>query len=67
MQTAVGFPVLNRAFRLAITVEGLQPHTISNYTRDVERFSTHFKGRKPKSISASDIIKGDLEKRPVWL
>ena len=55
MLTAVGFPVLNRAFRLALTVEGLQPHTISNYTRDVERFTAHFKGRKPKSISASDI------------
>ena len=55
MQTAVGFPVLIRAFRLAQVVEGLRPHTISNYTRDVERFGTHFSGRKPKSISTADI------------
>ena len=55
MPTAVGFPVLIRAFRLALTVEGLQPHTVSNHVRDVERFTTHFSVRRPKSISASDI------------
>lgn len=55
MQTAVGFPVLIRAFRLALTVEGLRPHTVYNYTRDAERFATYFESRTPKSISASDI------------
>ncbi len=55
MHTAVGFPVLIRSFRLALTVEGLRPHTIDNYIRDVERFTTHFQGRKPNSISASDV------------
>ena len=55
MHTAVGFPVLIRSFRLALIVEGLQPHTISNYVRDVERFAESFPGRNPKSISASDI------------
>ena len=55
MQTAVGFPVLIRAFRLALTVEGLRPHTVYNYTRDAERLATYFESRTPKSISASDI------------
>ena len=55
MHTAGGFPVLIRAFRLTLTVEGLRPHTIHNYTRDVERFAHYFHERKPKSITASDI------------
>ena len=55
MQTAVGFPVLIRAFRLTLGVEGLRPHTIHNYTRDVERLAAHFEGRDPKSIKALDI------------
>ncbi len=55
MQTAVGFPVLIRAFRLTLTVEGLRPHTVHNYTRDAERLATYFQGRKPRSISTSDI------------
>ena len=33
MQTAVGFPVLIRAFRLTLTVEGLRPHTVSTIAR----------------------------------
>ncbi len=55
MQTAVGFPVLIRAFRLALTVEGLRPHTVYNYVRDVERFAHHCHRPKPKSIGHSDI------------
>ena len=55
MQTAVGFPVLIRAFRLTLTVEGLRPHTIHNYTKAVERFATHFQHCKPKSITTSDL------------
>ena len=55
MQTAGGFPVLIRAFRLALTVEGLRPHTVYNYTHCAENFGVHFRSRKPKSISTSDI------------
>lgn len=55
MQTAGGFPVLIRAFRLTLTVEGLRPHTIHNYTKDVDRFVHHYQGRKPKSITTSDL------------
>jgi len=55
MQTAAGFPVLIRAFRLALVVEGLRPHTVYNYTRNAERLATYFQDRVPKSISASDI------------
>ena len=39
MDTAVGYSVLLRGFRLALTVEGLKPHTIENYLRDVGRFT----------------------------
>jgi hypothetical protein len=39
MQTAGGFSALLRGFRLALTVEGLRPHTIHTYLRDVERFA----------------------------
>ena len=55
MQTAGGFPVLIRAFRLALVVEGRRPHTVYNYTRNAERLATYFQDRVPKSISASDI------------
>ena len=41
MDTAVGSSVLIRGFRLALTVEGLKPHTVDNYVRDVERFAQH--------------------------
>ena len=52
MQTAGGFRVLIRAFRLTLTVEGLRPHTIHNYTKDVGRFVHHYQGRKrfPSSL-----------------
>ncbi len=38
MDAAVGYSVLIRGFRLALSVEGLKQHTIDNYVRDVERF-----------------------------
>jgi len=41
VDTAVGSSVLIRGFRLALTVEGLKPHTVDNYVRDVERFALH--------------------------
>ena len=55
MPTAVGFPVLIRAFRLALSAEGLRAHSIDNYTKDGERFATYFLDRKPKSITTSDL------------
>ena len=45
MNTAVGSSVLVRAFRLALSVEGLKPKTISDYVREVERLGTFLDGR----------------------
>jgi len=39
MYRAVGSSVLVRGFRLALSVEGLRPHTVDNYVRDVERLA----------------------------
>ena len=39
MFTAVGYSVLIRGFRLALSVEGLKPRTIENYVSDTERFA----------------------------
>ena len=55
MHTAVGYPVLIRGFRLALTVEGLRPHIINNFVRDVERLASHYDGRDPHSITPTDI------------
>jgi site-specific recombinase XerD len=55
MYTAGGFSALLRGFRLALTVEGLRPHTIHSYLRDVERFTESVDGRSPRSVSPSDI------------
>jgi len=55
MHTAGGFSALLRGFRLALTVEGLRPHTIHSYVRDVERFTEWVDGRNPRSISPTDI------------
>ena len=54
MVTAVGYSVLIRGFRLALSVEGLKPHTIRSYVRDVERFARHH-GQDPLSVTSSDI------------
>ena len=53
MHTAVGYPVLIRGFRLALSVEGLRPHTVDNYVRDVQRFAEYHKD--PLSASPSDV------------
>lgn len=55
MHTASGFSALLRGFHLALTVEGLRPHTIHSYVRDVERFTEYVDGRNPRSISPTDI------------
>ena len=55
MDTAVGYSVLIRGFRLALSVEGLKPHTIACYLWDAERFAAHYAGRDPQSITPTDI------------
>ena len=55
MQRATGFPVLLRAFQLALTVEGLRPRTIENYARDVQGFAAYVEGRHLRSITTGDI------------
>jgi len=54
MDRAVGYSVLIRGFRLALSVEGLRPHTVDNYVRDVERFSG-FHGGAPASVTSADV------------
>jgi len=56
MDTAVGSPHLIRAFRLALQVGGLRPHTIANYVRDAERFA-RFKGEHPLGSSIPDDVR----------
>ena len=55
MDTAFGYSVLVRGFRLALSVEGLKPHTINCYVRDVERFAAYQEASDPLSITATDI------------
>ena len=44
MDTAVGSSVLVRAFRLALSVEGLKPKTISDYVREACPYSWPMRG-----------------------
>ena len=55
MHTAVGSSVLIRAFRLALTVEGLKPHTVQTYVRTAERCAAHSNGRRPHRITSADV------------
>ena len=55
MFTAVGYQVLIRGFRLALSVEGLRPHTIDNYVRDVERFAASHEGVDPQAVSSTHV------------
>jgi site-specific recombinase XerD len=55
MHRAVGFAALLRAFRLALTAEGLSPRTVGTYSRDVRRFSSWVENRSPRSISTAHI------------
>ena len=60
MNTAVGCSVLLRGFRLALSVEGLRPHTIGNYCRDVERLANYV-DKDPHTVSATDIREFTLQ------
>jgi site-specific recombinase XerD len=53
--TATGFPALIRAFELALTVEGLRPRTIGNYTGDVRRFFTFLGPRTARTVTSADV------------
>ena len=55
MDTAVGSSVLVRAFRLALSVEGLKPKTISDYVREVERLGTFLNGRPFETVTGTDV------------
>ena len=55
MDTATGSPVLIRAFRLALTVEGLRPRTVQNYVSSAEQFATYFGDHPLRAVKASDI------------
>ena len=55
MDTAVGSSVLVRAFRLALSVEGLKPKTISDYVREVERLGTFLGGRSFETVTGTDV------------
>ena len=55
MFTAVGYPVLIRGFRLALSVEGLKPRTIKNYVSDTERFAAAHESLDPQSVTPADI------------
>jgi site-specific recombinase XerD len=55
MVTAVGTSVLIRAFRLALSVEGLKPKTISDYVREAERLCKFLDGRPVDSFTGTDV------------
>ena len=55
MVTAVGCSGLVRAFRLALSVEGLKPKTVNDYVREVERIATFLQGRPFDSVTSSDV------------
>jgi len=55
MDTAVGSSVLVRAFKLALTVEGLKPKTVSDYAREAERLGKFLDGRPFVSVTGTDI------------
>ena len=55
MDTADGWAVLVRGFRLAPTVQGLRPSTVSHYVADVKRLADHMDGKEVGSVSKSDL------------
>jgi site-specific recombinase XerD len=55
MKRAVGFSGSIQAFRLFLQVQGLRPHTVSYYCREVERLARRFPGRGPSSIGQADL------------
>ena len=55
MDTATGSPVLIRAFRLALTVEGLRPRTVQNYVSSAQQFAAHLGDQPLRGVKPSDI------------
>ena len=55
MDTATGSPVLIRAFRLALTVEGLRPRTVQNYVSSAQQFAVHLGDKPLRGVKPSDI------------
>ena len=55
MDTATGSPVLIRAFRLALTVEGLRPRTVQNYVSSAEQFAAYLGDHPLRGVKAPDI------------
>lgn len=55
MDTAVGNSGLIRAFKLALSVEGLKPKTVSDYVREAERLAKFLDGRPIESVTGTDV------------
>ena len=55
MDTAVGSSGLIRAFKLALSVEGLKPKTVSDYVREAHRLDTFLDGRPIESVTGTDV------------
>ena len=55
MVTAVGYSALVRGFRLALTVDGMRPHTVSCYVRDVQPLGDFLTPRPITKATSSDI------------
>ncbi|MCH7739765.1 MAG: site-specific integrase [Chloroflexi bacterium] len=54
MDTAVGCSPLIKSFQLSLIADGLKPHTISCYIRDVERFLNYFGKSDPLLVTPDD-------------
>ncbi|MCH7734818.1 MAG: tyrosine-type recombinase/integrase [Chloroflexi bacterium] len=54
MDTAVGHSPLIKSFQLSLIADGLKPHTISCYIRDVDRFLNYFGKSDPQSVTPDD-------------
>ncbi len=55
MRTAVGSSALIRAFHLALTVEGLKPHTVQPYVANARSFADHLDGRPVSKATLNDV------------
>ena len=50
----VGESPLIRSFRLSLLADGLKPHTIGNYLREVDRLLSHSEISDPREVTADD-------------
>ena len=57
MDTAGDYAVLVRAFRLALTIEGLRPSTIRHYVQGAERFAADAADCAPDDVTP-DCLRG---------